>query len=70
LLGPRFTDDDVSPLEIRAVEGSCRSFGLLIGTHFHETETLRSATEFISDDPSTHHGAVLSEVLLEPLFGH
>jgi hypothetical protein len=70
LLRPRLTDNDVSSLEVRAVEGSRRSFGFLIGTHFNETEPLGSAAEFISDDPSTHHGTVLSKVLLEPLFGH
>jgi hypothetical protein len=69
-LGPRLTDYDVPSFETCAVEGGYRSFGFLIGTHFYEPEALRSPTEFISDDPSTQHGAVLSKMLLEPLFGH
>jgi len=70
LLRSRFTDDDVSTFEIRAVESRYSSFRLFIGTHFNETKPFGSPAEFVGDDPGTDHRAVLGEMFLEPFFGH
>jgi hypothetical protein len=70
LLRSRFTDDDISTLEIRAVQSRRSTLRLLIGTHFNESEPFGSPAEFISDDPGTDHRTVLGEMFLEPFFGH
>jgi hypothetical protein len=70
LLGTRLAHDNVSSFEIRTVEGGDSAFGFLVGTHFHEAEPLGLPAEFIGDNSSAHHGAVLTEVLLKPFFGH
>jgi hypothetical protein len=70
LLRARFADDNVSTLEIGAIESGGSALGLLVGAHFHEAETFRSSAEFIRDDPSADHRAMLREMLLEPFFGH
>jgi hypothetical protein len=65
LLGPRFTDNDGSPLELGAVKSGCGLLGFFIGPHLNKTKPFGPAAEFVRDNPGAYDRAVLGKQLLE-----
>ena len=55
----RFTDHDVAPFEVRAIQGLSGLFGFLVAAHLDKTEAFGPAAEFVCDDACADYAAML-----------